>query len=266
MSGIQQMFVAGGKKVIKPFNLNSYTTVSLSTYRTLGADSYYNQLYLSDQQGTSTDMTRYDIATDGSLSNATTITTSTGSVPKRQVTFKPTVSSQAIITGYGTNSYALFSSRGNMFGSSSAVSLGSEFQTFNAWACAYITPTVMVVSGSDASAVSPYSSGGGIVVVNLATNAIRGVALSNLGGTSLTSGLAYDPLSSRLYVGLGANTATPLINVYEVSGTDYSSLTFSYLSQINTGFGAAIEAIGCTTDYLWYGGNGQPTIRRCARS
>lgn len=268
----QQMQAIGGSgwpsPPAVPFNLTTSVDGGVNTYRTLGVDPVYNYLYTCTTQDPSSTMTRFTIASDGSLSATTSIPTNTGSVPTRQVTFQPPSSNQAIITGYAQPYYALFSSRADMFGTSSNVSLGSEFQSFNPWACAYTSSTLMVVSGTNIESVSPYPTGEGIVVVNLATNEIRGVALDNASGAANTSGLAYDPGAQRLYVGLGANTNnTGLINVYSVSNpSDYATMSFTYIEQINTGFGRAIEAIGCSTNYLWYGGNNYANIRRCARS
>jgi hypothetical protein len=254
--------------LLPPFNLTTSSDGGVNTYRTLGVDPVYNQLYIAITQDPSAQITRFNIASDGTLSATTPLATSTGSVPVRQITFQPPSSSQAIITGYAQPYYALFSSRANMFGTSSNVNLGSEFQSFNPWACAYTSSTLMIVSGTSVDSVSPFPTGEGIVVVNLATNAIRGVALTNASAYSLTSGMAYDPGSQRLYVGLGANTSnTGLINVYQVNNpSDYATMSFTYIEQINTNFGVAIEAIGCSTNYLWYGGNNYANIRRCARS
>lgn len=254
--------------VSPPFNLATSVDGGAITYRTLGVDPVYGYLYVSDSQDPSSNMVRYSIASDGSLSGATTITTSTGAVPKRQVTFQPPNSDQAIITGYAQPYYALFSSRANMFGTSSNVNLGSEFQSFNPWSCAYTAPSVLIVSGTNVEAVTPYPSGEGVVIVNLATNAIRSVALASASSAGVISGMAYDPGAQRLYAGLGAGAAnTGLINVYSVNNpTDYATMSFTYIEQINTGFGVCIEAIGCGTNYLWYGGNNYANIRRCARS
>lgn len=254
--------------LLPPFNLGASSDGGVNTFRTLGVDPVYNYLYVSDSQDPDSSMTRYSIDVDGSLFGGTTISTSTATVPKRQVAFQPPSSAQAIITGYATGSYAFYSSRSNMFGTATGVYLGSEFQSFNPWACAYTSPSLMVVSGNNPGAVSPYPSGEGIVVVNLATSELKGVVLSNMGSTGLTSGLAYDPGAKRLYVGLDANaTNSGLINVYSVNNpTNYTTMSFTFIEQIDTGFGRCIEAIGCGTNYLWYGGNNYANIRRCARS
>lgn len=248
------------------FNLSNTTSTGITTYRTLGVDPVYNQLYVSDSQSTSSDMTRYDIASNGALSNGTTISTNTSSVPKRQVSFRPPSSTNAIVSGYSTQYYANYSSRANMFSSCTTVDLGSDFAAFNSWGNAYTGNNVVVFSGASNDLFPPYPAENGLVILNLTTFEAKAVNLANTSdvGQQQTTGIAFDPSTNRLYVGFYPTTS--IINVYSVTNpNDFNTISFTYIERVTTSLGSAITAIGCNSNYIWFGGE-NVTVLRSPRS
>ena len=252
--------------VIQPFNFTTFTTLSETTYRTLGVDPVYSHLYTCNGQDPDATLYRYNIAGNGSLSGNTAVTTNTGSVPTRGLSFRPPSSDNAVISGYSSTSYANYTSRGNMFSNPNNINLGAEFPVFNSWGNVYTGPNVLIFSGANSNGFSPYPANEGLVIVNLTNFAAKAVNLANSTdvGQTLTTGLAFDSLTNKLYVGF--YQVAGIINVYDVSNpNDYANISFTYSSRITTSMSSSITAIGCNASYIWYGGENQ-SIRRSGRT